>query len=270
MEFCPVFFERDIRIKGESNDVEVNDNTAPSTRQPLAALPLRYGETMDWSQVSNDPLMVLQELFHFQSSAAAQYFNMLHELTTEAIARTPPTGEAHPSMDDILHFEYTKTVLGRWYAHFKMLIDCLDDDLLSAPASSKTHARRDKVQRTLKRDLVFLKDEVEMLINLCESGKSTVMSSFTVFESKQAAVESKLVTRLTQATNRITFIFLPISFVTSIFGMNFKQFGQGPLSITLWLAVTLPLLIVCVFLSECWGRLVQFCRVLRSYPRKAL
>ncbi|PYI14645.1 hypothetical protein BO99DRAFT_406498 [Aspergillus violaceofuscus CBS 115571] len=54
------------------------------------------------------------------------------------------------------------------------------------------------------------------------------MGNFSIAESKRTAEESRLVGELTKLTNRLTFIFLPISFVTSVFGMNFKQFGQGP------------------------------------------
>lgn len=251
-DFCPVFFEKDLQQAEVSRAVKVNGNVIPRTKQPLAILPSRYGETLKWDQVSHDPLMLLQELFHFQSSAAAQYLNMLRDLTTEIMSRTPHTGEKLPSMDDILHFEYTKTVLGRWCAHFKTLADSLDDGVLHVSVGlqqqSESHA---KVVQTLKKDLEFLFREAETLMCLCDSGKSTIMSSFAVYESRQAAAESSEVKQLTKATNRITFVFLPISFVTSVFGMNFRQFGQGPLSITIWLTVTLPLLIVCVLLNEC-------------------
>ena len=54
-------------------------------------------------------------------------------------------------------------------------------------------------------------------------------------------------TELTKATNRLTFIFLLISFPTSVLGMNFRQLGQGTLSIWLWVA---PLLAGRVVLVE--------------------
>ena len=63
-------------------------------------------------------------------------------------------------------------------------------------------------------------------------------------------MEASLVTRLTKATNRVTFIFLPISFVTSVFGMNFKQLGQGTLPIWIWAVITVPLLIASIVTVE--------------------
>lgn len=259
MEFCPVFFERSLKLNEGPRENYTNEGIFPHTTQPLAALPCRYGETLDWCKIGSDPLLILQEIFHFQSSAASQYLNMLRQLTTETISRIPPTGEELPSMADLLHFDYTKTVLSQWCAHFKVLIGCLDDDILKGAGASGQQDEREKVQSTLRQDLKYLNDEGEALIALCESGKATIMSSFSVYESTRAAAESRLVTQLTKATNRITFIFLPISLVTSVFGMNFKQFGQGDLDITLWLAVTLPILAVCILINESGGWIVRSC-----------
>tara|TARA_R110002003_G_scaffold2123_6_gene24089 strand:- start:16481 stop:17254 length:774 start_codon:yes stop_codon:yes gene_type:complete len=229
---------------------------AQRTRQPLAVLPSRYGETVQGKVNCEQPLSVLQELFHFQTAAASQYLNMLRDLTLELHTRTHPTGDSPPTMEDLLHFEYTKGILVRWAAHFRALLLSFDDcsfgrmDCGSQGTNSRTEAFT-----IIQRDLEFLRNEAEVQIGLCESGKSTIMSSFSVFDSRRAAEESKLVTRLTKATNRITLIFFPVSLVTSIFGMNFKQFGQGPLSITLWVMVTIPLLCLCIIVSECGGKL---------------
>ena len=76
------------------------------------------------------------------------------------------------------------------------------------------------------------------------------MSNASIDEAKHSNEQAVLVTGLTKATNRLTFIFLPISFLTSVFGMNFRQLGQGPLSIWLWVAIALPLLAVCIVLVE--------------------
>jgi hypothetical protein len=43
-------------------------------------LPSRYRQTMDWTAVRNDPLLMLQELFYFQTAAACQYLDMLRKL----------------------------------------------------------------------------------------------------------------------------------------------------------------------------------------------
>ena len=156
-------------------------------------------------------------------------------------------------MEDILHFDYARSILVRWSAHFADLLENLDRGVLApATACEITTADHQDLVASLERDLKFLQREARTIVELCDSGKTTILSNFSISESKRAAEESQLVTQLTKATSRITFIFLPISFVTSAFGMNFKQFGQGPLSITIWVAVTIPLLTLSVVLVE-WG-----------------
>lgn len=253
VSFCPTFFETELQ--------EQEPNYAPGAvppvtqrRQPLSVLPKRYGETLDWKSISLDPILALQELFNFQSAAAMQYLNMTRKVITQLMAQTHINRNNLVDMEDILHYEYAKTVLARWSAHFTGLIQVLE----TGPLWNNTDAvgdgtKREEMLLTLKRDLEFLQTEAGIIIELCEAGKSTVLSNFSISEARRTTQEAKLVTELTKATNRLTFIFLPISFVTSVFGMNFRQFGQGPLTIWLWVAVTLPLLVVCVITVE-WGR----------------
>jgi hypothetical protein len=255
IEHCPVFFEKDMSQAARAHTAVGQSDDSRSTVQPLAVLPSRYGETMDWTTLREDSLLMLQELFYFQTAAACQYLDMLRKLISGWTAQLHPTGDSDPTMEFIIHFEYTKTVLVRWSTHFSTLLLRLDDQL--SHDAGLTHERRRHRQTSfspIKKDIEYLRKEAETLIDLCESGKATIMSSFSVYASKRAQKESSLVTQLTKTTNRITLIFLPISLVTSLFGMNFKQFGQGPLSITLWVAVSVPLLVVCIFISEWGGR----------------
>ncbi|CAN9090498.1 unnamed protein product [Alternaria alternata] len=254
IEHCPVFFEKDVLHAARAQTVTSKSDKPGSTLQPLAVLPSRYGETMDWPV--GDHFLKLQEIFNFQTAAACQYLDMLRKLITGWTAQIHPTGDSDPTMEFIIHFEYTKTVLSRWSTHFSTLSSRLDDHLSGEPGSFISLARKERRASFLpiRSDIDYLRKEADALIDLCESGKATIMSSFSVYSSKRAQKESSLVTQLTKTTNRITLIFLPISLVTSVFGMNFKQFGQGPLSITLWVAVSIPLLAVCVLISEWGGR----------------
>lgn len=259
ISFCPVFFERELTEWQPSSG---EDSKATYSRQPLSVLPTRYGETLDWSQLSEDPILILQELFNFQSAAAIQYLNMLRKTISQLTARTQPIDDGRVNMEDILHFEYAKTILVRWSAHFRGLMQVLDaGPLRNDTASPESREKRTRMLLSLKRDLEFLENEAKTITELCDSGKSTILSNFSISEARRTTEEARLVTEFTKATTRLTFIFLPISFVTSVFGMNFQQFGQGSLSIWLWVQVTLPLLAVCIIMVE-WGRPIM------SYSQK--
>lgn len=254
ISFCPVFFENELQ---ERNSSSSTSSAASHGKQPLSILPGRYGETINWSGLSADPILVLRELFNFQSAAAIQYLNMLRKNVSQLVIRNQSIDITRSvNMEDILHFDYAKTVLVRWAAHFKRVIQALDTGpLRHIDAPQGAQEERKKMLLSLQVDLEFLHNEAKTIIELCDNGKSTILSNFSISESKRTSEEAKLVTELTKTTNRLTFIFLPISFVTSVFGMNFRQFGQGPLSISLWVVVTIPLLLVSIILVE-WGRLI--------------
>ncbi|PYH46397.1 uncharacterized protein BP01DRAFT_396819 [Aspergillus saccharolyticus JOP 1030-1] len=248
LECCPVFFEKHLNTTRGSKRTT---SGCPGSVQALSVLARDYGHTLDWSTLQQDPVLVLDELFTFQSAAAMQYLNMLRKDITQAMHRTQTRNVEFLNMEDISNFEYTKNVLVRWASHFRSLSQALDPESPGNPIAPLPHQIARGTMLTLKRrDLEFLVTEAQLLIELCDSGKVTIMSNFSIAESKRTAEESRLVGELTKLTNRLTFIFLPISFVTSVFGMNFKQFGQGPLDIWIWVAVTVPLLVVCVILVE--------------------
>lgn len=261
LEHCPIFFEKGLQHKVSSEHSGAQTSHDHTTYQPLAVLPSQYGETLDWVTVNNDPLLMLQELFYFQTAAAAQYLDMLRKLIEDVTARLHPTGDISPTMDDILHFEYSKTVLVRWSSHFSTFLLRLEEHLrLGAGDLLEEDKLRQSSFAPIRRDMEYLCNEAKILVDLCESGKITIMGSFSVYASRRAADESSLVTKLTKAANRITLIFLPISLVTSAFGMNFRQLGQGPLSITLRVTITLPLLTICILVSEWGGIILRSCR----------
>jgi len=62
------------------------------------------------------------------------------------------------------------------------------------------------------------------------------MNRASLEESRRAIEQAEKVKRLTL----LAFFFVPLSFTASIFGMNFKEFGQGHLSIYIFGIVVGP------------------------------
>jgi hypothetical protein len=254
--FCPVFFDSTLNFEQPRRDLNPSET---EERQPLTALPGRFGETLDWEQITRDPVLCLQELFAFQCGAMSQYQNMMRKHINQLIGRIHPTGDGILNMEDILDFDYAKTILVKFSAHLYELWKHLDTEAPNTPIEVKSDdVYRKKMLAVIRQDIGHLYEDSKFLIELCDAGRSMVLSSFSVMDSKRAAKEAQLVTALTKATTRVTFIFLPISLVTSVFGMNFSQFGQGLLSIWLWVEVSLPLLVVSVVMVE-YGSIIKAC-----------
>lgn len=79
-----------------------------------------------------------------------------------------------------------------------------------------------------------------------------IRTTAMLLESKKGIQQAQGVARLTM----LPFFFIPLSFTTSFFGMNFAELGTGKYSIWLWFAVSVPIFavaLVFVFL----GRFVE-------------
>ena len=65
-------------------------------------------------------------------------------------------------------------------------------------------------------------------------------------ESKKQMSQQDRVELLT----KLGLLFFPTQLIAALFGMNFRQFGQGNLSVWLYFAVTVPLLVALWALME--------------------
>lgn len=273
--FCPVFFEK-----------ELSDNPPlypPTTgiqklgaRQPLSSLAGNNGHTLDWTKAAQGPLSVIEELFSFHTASELQYLNMLENIISEDI-REAESKQEGTDISSILHFDYSRSILIRHKAHIETIVVSLDTGLKTwkqAGSRDQTQHQDEDMLLTLKADLNYLSNRMQNAISLCEAGRSTTLSNIAIEETKRSSREAVLVTGLTKATNRLTFIFLPISFVTSAFGMNFRQFGQGHLTIWLWVAITLPLLACCIVMVERGGYLrklfLRWLRIMKEKMKKSV
>ncbi|KAJ2969502.1 hypothetical protein NQ176_g8629 [Zarea fungicola] len=74
----------------------------------------------------------------------------------------------------------------------------------------------------------------------CTQVMAVISNSSMLAESQRAMKQAKLVTKLTVAA----FVYLPFTFASGFFGMNFTQFGTGSLSLWIYSAASFPLLLV--------------------------
>lgn len=256
VQFCPVFFESQL-TKSPDEPVDIPP-TIKLTKQPFPLLSKNYGATIDWEGYTDQsPLFAVQELLAFEAASALQYINMIEQVLSDHMRGSRFPSYEHTKLETILHFDYAKAVLARSELHFAEVLAFLENPPQSwkskLPLSSPDGTALVDVPRgisLLKGDFRYLVSRVRGLLSICDAGKATLISNASVQEAKRSAEESQLVTELTKATNRVTFIFLPISYVTAVFGMNFSQFGQGTLSIWLWAVISLPLFIVSVLVVE--------------------
>ena len=254
MEFCPVLMQK---AEGDNRPYPLSEPTSCSAQQPLAALAECYGKSLDWQKAAVDPLYALKELFDFQATAAQQYMNLLEKLIIEKNEPAGVPGGGQTKLEEILNLNYAQITITRYAAHYKEIMNFLDNERNPLGAIAETtHAQpRREVIDVLHRDFEYLWERTQAMIERCKEGESAIMINKSLAEAKQSSDESKLVVQLTKATNRLTFVFLLISFLTSFFGMNFRELGSGTLSLQVWLCSDLPLLFISVLVVEDGNRI---------------
>lgn len=249
IEFCPVLMHKN---EGDKHSSSLGRPTSCSSRQPLAALAEYYGTSLDWQKAAVDPLYALKELFDFQATAAQQYMNLLEKLITEKNEPAGVPGGGQTRLEEILNLNYAQTTITRYAAHFKEIINFFEKErnpLWAVAELAHAQPRREVID-VLYSDIKYLWERTQAMIERCKEGESAIMINKSLAEAKQSSDESKLVVQLTKATNRLTFVFLPISFLTSFFGMNFRELGSGTLSLRVWLCSALPLLFISILIVE--------------------
>jgi len=96
----------------------------------------------------------------------------------------------------------------------------------------------------LKEDYRELLSRSVMLIDRCSMGIQTMMNKAMVLESHKAIEQAEDLKKLTLLAS----FFIPLSFVSSVFGMNFRIMGQGSLALWWFFAVAVPI----TLLSQMW------------------
>ncbi len=79
-----------------------------------------------------------------------------------------------------------------------------------------------RVWVALEADYECLRERTQMTSERYREVILILMNTMTIAESREAIVQAKKVSRLTS----LAFIFVPLSFTTSFFGMNVKQLSQ--------------------------------------------
>lgn len=252
-EFCPTIQRRSVNQDAPPRGARV--------QQLLAMLPANYGKTLDPKIARSYPLYALQELFDFAASAESQFLNMLKKVLDEQIERlltSSDNGETGPSMAD---FQYSRGILDRHIHRSQQILAAIKTDLW------KNSQERRTAVLSLAADFEQLVQRAQNLVHICERGMNIVMNNAALLESKKSNTQAQDVAGLTRLGTRFTLLYVPIAFVTSIFGMNFIQFGQGELSIWWYFAFAGP-----VFVLSCsllfWDDLVRGLRVQSRRPRR--
>jgi hypothetical protein len=240
----------------------INAN-CPSGYNPFETLPqsasvihAHYGRFLDPNTSTNDPFYTLSELFSFVACAETQFLNMVEQKVSVEMEKFV-LGENRSSDEEGVHtltlsnLLYNRSILDQHIVRLKEYVASLKisgGSKWPRASDEKQRVRTTSTTASLLEDFDYLLDKAMNIAQTCERGMGIAGNNAMVAESRIAIGQAKRMSKLTL----LAFFFVPASFTTSLFGMNFEQFGSGHLSIWIWaivLIVTYAVALVMLYLD---------------------
>ncbi|KAF3942238.1 hypothetical protein ABW19_dt0201639 [Dactylella cylindrospora] len=197
-----------------------SDELAACVSQPiLTILPLVRTFALEASQ---DLLQLRKHLFRCGLGEAGQ--------ETEAITNRKPENHWGPSTAD--PFETFQWVNDRFLTSFNSLNDHVGAPWLDFSASHLEYASR--LVATSMADVKRVRNNFTELREMLKEFSAHVAAKESIHEARRSVAQAESVNQLT----RLAFIFIPLTFASSLFGMNIREWQDTNIPQFKWFIVT--------------------------------
>jgi hypothetical protein len=211
-------------------------NSAPSTAvafgapQSAALIHLDYVRSLSHSAVRQDPGYAITELLRLAAASQSQLLNLLNASFTHQ----KPTSVSTNMVPLTLTYEsqILSKILQQTHEVQQSMKNTEDSHWPKATGSAAQ--RTAKAWAALQADYECLRERAQMTSSRHNEVVAILMNTMMITESHEAIVQAKKVSRLTS----MAFIFIPLSFTTSFFGMNVQQMSQQTTSIWVWVVTS--------------------------------
>lgn len=190
--------------------------------------------------MARDAFYALNDVFTFAASSESQLLNLIN--TKLDMYTQPGRNEA----DSLPNLKYAKRIL---YEHIQQIQE-VKQSIFNAKhrkwpkATDEAGKRANLAAEGLEQNYDYLLLRAQTMHTRCTEAIAVLMNSMAIAESQEAIVQAKRVTKLTF----LAFIFVPLSFTTSVFGMNVRELDQNQISLWAWFALSVPMLALTITL----------------------
>ncbi|KAJ6782046.1 hypothetical protein PWT90_03864 [Aphanocladium album] len=247
-ELLPIMQYRP-RYSLKSPDLNKSESGQEAVRntQSLAIFPEGYGRGLDWSLAGHDRFYVLEDMFRLAGFSQKQLLNLL-EIKIKAATHRFSQSKEPPTLNNLLYF---RDVLEDQIHAAEAMINLTEQlgqlphagprrpssvTLLSAEQKAAAEQAVAEVHSLFRN----LRAQAQHLHNRCTQEMAVISNNSMLLESQRAMQQARLVTKLTI----VAFVYLPFSFTAGFFGMNFKELGNGTISLWIFFAASFPLMLV--------------------------
>ncbi|KAL2119866.1 hypothetical protein VTJ04DRAFT_6827 [Mycothermus thermophilus] len=193
-----------------------------------------YPDMIDLHKAVDEPLYALSPLFDLSIVCEMELLYYIEAMVNHDRTATGWVYMKRP--ERVLgwsHLSYLQEVLKRHIQYLRSVIGFMKrQSAVSSTTSSPFPSTSPDTLDTLLHDYEYALEYAENILRDCSEGITVFAHVASIHESEKAIQESRDVTRLT----RLATVFVPLSFMTSVFGMNTPEFGEenGP---ALWVWV---------------------------------
>ena len=231
------------------NDISDQSHVTPG--QSASSLHHDYGQSLQADIMARDAVYALKEIFELVTHAELQFLSHCDERLTDL--------QQSQFSNDAEFLPNLKNMQSLLYRHLQQNRNALQS--LEIPTRQRwPRSYKDGYGdlRALRQDFKRLSELNDHLHNRCVEAIGLLTNEMVIAESTKARDQATRIGKLTF----LAFIFVPLSFTTSFFGMNLKELGAdvGALSIWVWFVVSMPLLTLAIlFFIYDLSQLRQFC-----------
>ena len=223
-------------------------NLTDGIAQSLYLLSASYGSSLDAKIMCSDPFYALSELFHFFLASETQFLNSIATKLddgTRDLSFTDP-GASINFQAELLYFR--RIIDKRVQCISQTLIFIRTRDRLGWPRArdavddgrtARWMAKADLAATRLELDCEYALNYAISLQQRCERETTIMMNNASNAEAKRGIDQGRQVFRFSLLVS----IYVPLSFTTSVFGMNFVQFSNHAMGFWVWPLVTLPIFV---------------------------
>jgi hypothetical protein len=258
------FFELISTIRNEPNSATHRESETESKRnraraekfqQSRALLNLDYGCHFEGLEVYDDAFYTIVPIFKYKAYAESQFLNLVESVLQENIEniRFRFTKSDAATSDKDGKFFINLNASHENFAFHKELLEShvreLGDNIRSIKSRGgpewlrSNHEKVKTTIDTLQDDFEWLQERARALSGLCDHAMQDIHDKTTLEESYKANGQAEQVNKLTRLATFMSVFYVPLSFTSGIFGMNFSSFGQGSVPLWVYPIVSVPILI---------------------------
>lgn len=233
----PIFQYRSrMALSTDAKEFPSTQNENDSYPQSIGHLHEKYGRHLKTAIMSYDAFYALNELFEFSAASVDQLLELFEDNIRMDLH--------HPVSTRLSELLILKVFMDDYRSYVKDILEIVcarGNSKWPRATEPKQREKADRAADQLENRYKRLLRRCEYLAEHCESSISIMMSLEAHSQTEKAMTQTDRLGKLSV----LAYIYIPITFAATFYGMNFKELGSQ-LSIWSFFVMAVPLLVISI------------------------